>query len=75
MAKHEKFVVGREGDEMPEKYVKGYLGAAKYDFDRASYKIYRPLIEEIEREYEEELDGYAQGMTDAIQNANDELLI
>ena len=52
---HEKFVINREGEEMPDDYVEGYLGAAKYTYDRESYKIYRPLIEEAERVYEGQL--------------------
>ena len=63
---HDKFVINREGQRMPEEYVKGYLGAAKYDYDRASYKIYRPLIEKAERVYKEQLEGYAQGISDAF---------
>ena len=65
---HEKFVISREGQRMPEKFIKGYVGAAKYTFDRASYKIYRVLIETAERKYTVELTGYAQGMTDALKN-------
>ena len=51
--KHDEFVINREGETMPEDYVEGYLGAAKYDYDRASYKIYRPLIEKAELVYTE----------------------
>ena len=50
---------------MPESYVEGYLGAAKYDFDRASYAIYRPLIEEAEKDYEESVRAFVQGLKDA----------
>ena len=54
---------------MPESYVEGYLGAAKYDYDRAAYAIYRPLIEKAEKVYEEDVRAFVQGLADAQKGA------
>ena len=46
-----KWVQKREGKTMPRKFVDGYIGAAKYTFDRASYKLFRADLEETHKKY------------------------
>ena len=53
-----KWVQEREGKTMPRKYMKGYIGAAQYTFDRASYKFYRADLEETVKMFQTEMLGF-----------------
>ena len=66
--KYIKFVCSREGEKMPKEYVKGYLKGAQYAFDRASYKLWRPLHESKFAEYKQILMAYEKGMEDVLSS-------
>ena len=40
---------------MPRSYMKGYVGAAKYTFDRASYKFYRTDLEDTMKSFKSKM--------------------
>ena len=40
---------------MPRSYMKGYIGAAKYTFDRASYKFYRTDLEDTMKSFKSKM--------------------
>merc|ERR1711935_768712 len=53
-----KWLTEREGKNMPKRLIPGYVHAATYMFDRASYKIYRNIIERINAQYNADLKKY-----------------